>query len=237
MNDVDDRLRELLERKAAEVPPHIDVPRALRTRSRRRIGANAVLAVVVVLGLGAGAVGALRTIERAGGTTPGGSAPPPSSSQTSSPSAAVASCAAGGLRAQAQLEGAMGSREGAVLVSNDSGATCTLRGRPTLVLLDAAGAPQTDVTYEPTEPTWRVDDQPRPRGWPAVALAPGGVASFRVRWTNWCPDGRDAPTWTIDMGSGDRLEVPGTDEPGSPPCLDRSAGSTIEVGPFEPAGG
>jgi Protein of unknown function (DUF4232) len=236
MSDVDGRLRELFERKAAEVPPRTEVPEALRTRSRRRVAANAVLAAAVVVGLGAGAVLALRTIERAGGTTPGGSAPPPPSSGSPKP-AVVAPCVADELRGQAQLEGAMGSREGAVLVSNDSGATCTLRGRPTIVLLDAAGAAEPDVTSEPTEPTWRVEDQPPPRNWPVVELAPGGVASFRVRWTNWCPDGRGAPTWTIDMGSGDRLEVPGTNEAGSPPCLDRSAGSTIEVGPFEPAAG
>jgi hypothetical protein len=230
MNDVDDRLRKLFERKAAEVPPHAEVPEALRTRSRRRLAANAVLAAIVAVGLGAGAVGALRAVERPSGTTPGATMP-------SDSGASVGSCAGGGLRAAAQLEGAMGSREGAVLVSNESGTACTLRGRPTVVLLDPDGVPEPGVTSEPTEPTWRVDDRPQPPGWPVVTLAPGHDASFRVRWANWCPDDRDAPVWTIDIGSGGDVRVSGADEVGSPPCLDPSGGSTVEIGPFEPAPG
>jgi hypothetical protein len=221
MNDVDDRLRELFADKAAEVPPHLEVPQALRARSRRRIAVNAMLAAVVALGLGTGAVGALRLIERAGGTTPGdGTTSPPSPS----PSATIASCAAGQLRAAAQLEGAMGSREGVALVSNDSNTACTLRGHPTVVLLNADGAEEPDVTYQDTAPGWRVDGEPRPAGWPVVTLRPGGVASFRVRWTNWCPDGRDAPLWTIDMGPDGRVDVADTDAVGSPPCLGPSTG-------------
>jgi hypothetical protein len=251
MNDIDDLLRQLFERKAAEVQPHSVVPRTLRRRSRQRLALNGLLAGVVAIALGSGTVGALRSIDRAGGTTPGGqpSGPVATPSQTPNPSPTIATpsqtssespsgvvaCAPGALGAEAQIEGAMGSREGAILVTNDSDMICTLSGYPGLVLLDAGGAREPAVAYDQTDPAWRVNDEPRPAGWPVVTLRPGDVGSFRVRWTNWCPDGRDAPDWRIDMGSGS-VDVPGTDTAGSPPCLDQSAGSTLEVGPYEPVG-
>jgi hypothetical protein len=238
MNDVDDRLRELFEHKAAEVPPHTEVPRTLRRRSLRRLALNGLLAAIVVIALGSGAVGTLRTIDRAGGTTPGGApsgaVATPSEMPSESPSGTVA-CTPGGLGAEAQLEGAMGSREGAIVVTNESDTTCTLTGYPALVLLDARGVREPDVAYQRADPAWRVDDEPRPEGWPVVTLRPGGAALFRVRWTNWCPDGRVAPDWTVDVGLGS-VDVPGTDAAGPPPCLDQTAGSTLEVGPFEPVG-
>jgi Domain of unknown function (DUF4232) len=255
MTDVDDRLRELFERKAGEVPAHLEVPRRLRARSRRRIAINATLAAIVVLGLGVGAVGGLRAVDRSGGVIPGASGATgttgttgspaggatttaaASATGTSSPPAAAGSpCAAGQLRADARLEGAMGSRVGDVLVSNYSSTTCTLSGRPTVVLVDESGSPQPDASVDPTAPSWRVDDEPKPSGWPVVTLAPGGVASFRVRWANWCPDGRPAPLWAIEMPDG-RIPVYATDALDPPPCLASGSGVTLEVGPFEPSAG
>jgi hypothetical protein len=227
MTDVDDRLRELFERKAGEVPAHLEVPRRLRARSRRRIAINATLATIVVLGLGVGAVGGLRAVDRSGGVIPGATG---ATGTTGSP------CAAGQLRADARLEGAMGSRVGDVLVSNYSSTTCTLRGRPTVVLVDGSGSPQPDASVDPTAPSWKVDDEPKPSGWPVVTLAPGDVASFRVRWANWCPDGRPAPLWAIEMPDG-RIPVYATDALDPPPCLASESGVTLEVGPFEPSAG
>jgi hypothetical protein len=249
MTDVDDRLRELFERRASEVPPHLEVPRRLRARSRRRIALNATLTAIVVLGLGAGAVGGLRTVDRSGEITPGTSATghvspgqtasgQVSPTATPSPSAAAgSSCGAGQLRADAQLEGAMGSRVGDVLVSNYSSTTCTVSGRPTVVLLDENASPQPDVSVDPTAPAWRVDNDQKPSGWPVVTLGPGDAASFRVRWANWCPDGRPAPLWALEMPDG-RIPIYATDAIDPPPCLDTSTGATtLEVGPFEPSAG
>jgi hypothetical protein len=234
-SDLDARLREVLERKAAEVPPHLEVPRKLRSRSRRRIALNGAAVAVVVLCLAGAALGGLRAIERRGAITPGKTETVdrlPSATASASP--ALDACGAGELRADAQLEGAAGSRVGTVLVSNYSSTPCTLSGPPAIVVLLADAGTDDDVAIKSSAPSWRVEDRPKPPGWPVVTLAPGDVASLRLRWANWCPDGRPGPLWAIDMPDG-RLPIQATDGISPPPCLDSSANSTVEVGPFEPA--
>jgi len=67
-----------------------------------------------------------------------------------------------------------------------------------------------------------------------VTLAPGGVASVRIGWADWCPDGRAAPLWRVAIpGSGD-VDVNGIDAVSPPPCNGPGQPSTIQVGPFEP---
>jgi hypothetical protein len=248
MNDVDDRLRELLERKATDVPPHGTVPRTLRRRARRRVALNAVAAVAVVVALGGGAVGTLSVLDRADTTEPAGTSRPtqpvsatgaPASIQpTPTPATSTASsvpvvpaCTAGQLRIDAQLDGAMGSLGGELLASNYSSTTCTLRGVPAIALLDDRHHPVDGVDEQRTSPSWKVDREPKPEGWPIVTLGPGDVSSVRLRWSNWC--GASAPLWQLALG-GETTQVYGMDSYGTPPCNGADQPSILEIGPFEP---
>jgi hypothetical protein len=231
MRNVDERLRELFEAKAADVPPQGTVPPSLRSRARRRIALNAIVAVMVIAALGGGAVGALRSIERADRVTPGGK------SNGTTGSTTLGACAAGQLRADASLGGAMGSREGAILVENVSSTRCALQGYPRFRLLDASGRGAT-AAYEQrrTEPQWKADRASAPRGWPVVTLRPGARASVRLRWSNWCGTGSEAaPVWTLRVPGSGRIDVMAMDATSPPPCNGPGLPSTISVGPFEPA--
>jgi hypothetical protein len=149
------------------------------------------------------------------------------------------SCTSGQLRAIGSLEGAAGSREGVIDLSNFSDMPCTLQGNPEIELLDQNLQPITSgVTFVSSPPRWQVDGQPPPPGWPVVTVVPGGDAQFRIRWGNWCPDGRDAPLWRVQIpGSGTVDVINGMEEPGPPPCNGAGQDSTVEVGPFEPSAG
>jgi hypothetical protein len=134
------------------------------------------------------------------------------------------------------MEGAAGSREGAAVLTNFSGGTCTVQGRPAIVLLDQNLNPIiSGIVFEPAQPGWAVNRSPEPAGWPFVTLAPGDAASVRVRWGNWCPDGRAAPLWRMEIPGGGTVDVMGLDAVGPPPCNGQGQPSTIEVGPFEPS--
>jgi hypothetical protein len=143
-------------------------------------------------------------------------------------------CSPGQLRAVGTLEGAAGSREGAITVSNFSDVTCTLQGQPTITLLDNKLKPITSgVTYSSSPPGWQVNASPTPPGWPVVTIAPGQAASVRIRWSNWCPAGRSAPLWQLGVPQGN-IDVNGFDAALPPPCNGPGQPTTIEVGPFEP---
>jgi hypothetical protein len=143
-------------------------------------------------------------------------------------------CTSGQLRAVGTLEGAAGAREGAILVSNFSDATCTLEGTPAITLLDQNLNPITSgVAFSSTAAGWEADGSAAPPGWPVVTLAPGDAASVRLRWSNWCFD--DAPLWRMEIP--DSGTVMGLDATAPPPCNGPGQPSTIEVGPFEPGGG
>jgi len=137
------------------------------------------------------------------------------------------------------MQGAAGSRGGAIGATNFSDKTCTTQGRPTITLLDRHLHPITSgVTFASSPPGWAVNRSPKPAGWPVVTLRPGHTASFRVRWSNWCPDGRAAPLWRIHVPGGGTVDVAnGMDSVSPPPCNGRGQSSTIEVGPFEPSAG
>jgi hypothetical protein len=89
------------------------------------------------------------------------------------------------------------------------------------------------VTFSSSPPAWKADGMSQPAGWPVVTLAPFKSASFRVRWGNWCPQGRTAPLWRIHIGSG-TVDANGLEAVSPPPCNGPGLPSTIEVGPFEP---
>ncbi|MEA2460609.1 MAG: hypothetical protein QOH90_786 [Actinomycetota bacterium] len=134
------------------------------------------------------------------------------------------------------MEGAAGSREGSLAVSNFSDTTCTLSGTPEITLLDDNLDPITSgVVFSPSPAQWEADGSPQPQSWPTVTLNPGDAASVRIRWSNWCPDGRSAPLWRIQFSDGGYLDVNGMDAVAPPPCNGATQPSTIEVGPFEPA--
>jgi hypothetical protein len=241
---MDDDLRETLQRKADDVRPRRGVPPSLGRRAGRRIALNSLLfgttAVVVV----AGAIVGFRAFTGPPAVGPGHSPSPTQHASSPAPGATTASgtptpagapaCTSGELRANGSLQGAAGSREGVIDVANFSDTTCTLQGRPDVTLLASPGHEITSgITFMDAGPGWMVDGDPQPAGWPVVTLQAGDSASVRVRWGNWCPQGRAAPLWQIDIpGDGPLPVTNGMDEP--PPCNGEGVPSTIEVGPFEP---
>jgi hypothetical protein len=234
---MDDELRDLFHRRADDVPPHREVPQALARRARRRVALNGLAVGALVVVLAAGAFAGVRLLGGPGTAQPGVS---PTATVQPSPttSGTAAACTSGQLRAVGTLEGAAGSREGAVALTNLSDQTCTVRGTPLITLLDENLDPITDgVTFDPSPPQWEADAQPEPEGWPVVTVAPGDVASVRIRWSNWCPQGSVPPLWRMEVPGGGTVDVLGLDAAEPPPCNGPDQPSTIAVGPFEPAPG
>jgi hypothetical protein len=240
MSDMRDDLRELLQRRADGVPPHRDVPRSLVARARRRVALNALgvgLAVAVAAG---GVFAGLRAFDTAPAPQPAGkphpstvvTSPPP----TSPPPAAVTACTGSQLRAVGSMQGAAGSLEGGVSFTNFSDRTCTVQGRPGLVLLDQNHHLVTGYTLSSSPPGWKANASPKPAGWPVVKLRPGASAMVRIRWSNWCPQGRAAPLWRFPGLGGGSVDVVNGMEM-APPCNGPGQPATIEEGPFEAATG
>lgn len=222
---MESEVREFLSRKARDVPPQLEVPRSLGTLVRRRIVMNAVVAGTTVAAAVALAFLSLRGIGAAPGPIPivPGTPPP--------------ACAFADLRATGSMEGAAGSREGSIVLTNRSAESCTLEGTPTIELLDASGPITSGVSFEPAPAGWEVAGSPEPTGWPVVTLGPADAASVRVRWSNWCPDGRAAPTWRVEIPGGAAVEVDGLETVFPPPCNGSAEPSGVEIGPFEPLPG
>lgn len=236
MTDMDDELRELLQRKADDVAPHLEVPRSLASRGRLRVSLNALGVGVTVLLLAAGTIAGLRAVGRPPAYRPLGTSPS-TVQPTPSPSMTPA-CTSALLRSVGSMEGAAGSRVGAIGLTNLSEETCTLQGTPAITLLDQNLDPIiSDVSFGSSPAGWVANGSPEPPGWPVVALAPGDSASVRVSWSNWCPNGGAAPLWRIEIPGGGLLDVNGMDSLTPPPCNGQGLPSTIEVGPFEPGAG
>jgi hypothetical protein len=225
MNQIQDEVREL--------PPHLDVPESMKGRVRRRIALNALAAGLMIAIIAGGAVVGLRAIGATNDQPADGGG-----SRTRVPITSPTStdpCTSGQLRATGSMEGAAGSRDGAVQLTNLSDATCTLTGTPTVTVLDPNQQPiSTGVTFGSTPPGWDANARPTPAGWPVVTLAPGDIASVRVSWSNWCPQGRAAPLWQLTIPGSGSVDVTGFDALDPPPCNGAGLGSTIDVGPFEP---
>jgi len=133
------------------------------------------------------------------------------------------------------MEGAAGSREGAIRFTNYSNTTCTLQGTPKITLLDGNLRPITSgVVFVSSPPGWKANASPQPAGWPVVTLAPFHSASVRIRWSNWCPQGRSAPVWRMTIPGGGTTDVNGFEAISPPPCNGAGQPSTIAEGPFEP---
>jgi hypothetical protein len=231
---MDDEIRQLLRRKADEIPRRRAIPVSLTRRVRLRVARNAVALGTMIVLLGAGTFVGARALNAPGSHKP--VRPASSSPKVSTPPASPTACNSGQLRAVGILEGAAGSREGAISLTNFSDTTCTLQGEAKISLLDENRNPITSgVTFSPSPAGWEVNASPAPPGWPVVTLAPGQAASIRIRWSNWCPDGRPAPLWQVVVPGGGPIDVNGFDSAGVPPCNGQGQPSTVEVGPYEPA--
>jgi hypothetical protein len=236
----------MMRKKADEVPRHGAVPGSLTRRVRFRVARNSAAVALMIVLLGAGTFVGARALNGPGSPKPvppastrtaqqSPSALPSPSPSPTSPASATA-CDSGQLRAVGTFEGAAGSREGAITLSNFSDATCTVQGQPTITLLNHHLKPITSgVVFSATPAGWQVNASPTPPGWPVVTLAPGNAASVRIRWSNWCPDGRSAPLWRIGIPGSGTVDVNGFDAANPPPCNGQGQPSTIEIGPFEPA--
>jgi hypothetical protein len=236
MNDDLTKLENVLRDRAAEVPYLQEVPRKMLVRARRRVVRNALSSIVAaglfVAGVSAG-LASLGTLRSANRVIPEGSP----GVHSSAPASSTASCIAADLRATAALGGAAGSEVGSIDLTNLSGGTCTLSGRPILALFTSAGH-EVSVHVVDVVPQWQANGASPPHGWPVVSLRPGAAAAIRVRWTNACPQLADPALWSVDLGDGSgRLDVFGADTVYPPPCNGAGEPSTLEVGPFEPSAG
>jgi hypothetical protein len=57
---------------------------------------------------------------------------------------------------------------------------------------------------------------------------------MRVRWSNWCLQGRKAPLWQIHIPGSGTVNGNGMEAVSPPPCNGAGQPSTVERGPFEP---
>jgi hypothetical protein len=228
MDDDLNQLEQMLRDRAAEVPYVQDVPPRMLARARRRVARNAVASVLGAVLIVAGATAGFANLHGANGTVPGGSG---SVAPTST------ACAATDLHGTVSLDGAAGSVEGSIDLTNVGGATCTLKGRPAVSIWNSQGqAVALQVTA--SEPQWKVNTEPQPQGWPVVSLQPGSAASVRVRWSNPCPQLSGPVSWKIDLGNGaGTLDASSADASFVPPCNGPTEPSRLEVGPFEPSAG
>jgi hypothetical protein len=230
MDDDLNQLEQVLRDRAAEVPHVQDVPPTMLMRARRRVARNAVAsvlgAVLIVAGASAGFAN-LGVLRGSGDALP----------RSSGSIAPLTGCAASDLQGRVSLDGAMGSAEGSIDLTNTGAATCTLMGRPTVSISDAQGN-EVRVQVTASEPQWKVNTAPQPKGWPVVTLQPGSAASVRVRWSNACPQLSGPVSWKIDLGNGaGTIDASSADASFVPPCNGPTEPSTLEVGPFEPSAG
>lgn len=230
---MDDVVREMLHAEARQLPVRREVPRSLEGRVRRRLARNAAFVAATLGVLVFGSFAGVRALQSP--TRPVPIAPAHSPSPSHARSRGVAACAASQLRAVATTDGAAGSVEGAIDVTNFSDTACTLEGTPRLTLFDDNGRRiESGVTFTSSPPGWKANAQSRPAGWPTVTLRPGDAASVRIRWSNWCPQDRAAPLWRLTVPDDGKVDVNGLDAAAPPPCNGPGQPSTIEVGPFEP---
>src|SRR6266542_2091375 len=170
MLDVEERVREMLRRRAADVPPHVQAPPGMLRRAWRRILVAFTGGAVAVTLLAVGAAAGVRLLNR----------PSEVGSQVTAPA-----CSAAELRGTVRLQGAQGHVVGSLVVVYAGSRTCSLQGQPRLMILDRKG------TYLAVEegliaPWWTVQSRPEPKRWPVVTLLPGGSARLHVVWNSWC---------------------------------------------------
>src|SRR5947208_135016 len=98
MTQIDEELRDLLRRKADEVPLHGGVPSTLVGRARRRIALNSVGVGLAVIALAGGTFASVRAIQQHQAS------PRPFASGATNPAATTSACTSGQLRAVGSMD-------------------------------------------------------------------------------------------------------------------------------------
>jgi hypothetical protein len=213
MPDLEERVRDLLERRAADVGPRLEVPPTLVRRARLRFVAYAAIACVVIAVVAVGAGAAIRAMPSAPVEHPG-------VENSSAPYVPPGGCSADQLAATGTVEGAAGSRDGTITVRNTSATTCVVNGWPSVVLEHANGAPITDGV--------EISTGPGPKA--SITLRPGQTTQFTYQWSNWCLT--DTPTWRLSAAAGGQVTIEGVGAE-APPCNGPGMPSTITLGAYE----
>ena len=215
MSDMDDRVRDLLRRKADDVPPHRDVPPSLTRRAHRRMAVNGAVVGAVALVLIAGVfVGfqafagsppkqpigqpSATTATHPSRTTRPSHSPHPKASTvpivlppSPPPSGGTtpARCTVGHLQiAEAGSNGAAGSIQVKVSLRNVGQTSCSLEGYPGMALL--SGSTQLPTTVIRGSSVVVPAIHPR-----LVVLAPGQRAAYVFGYSD-VPGGPTCPAST-----------------------------------------
>jgi hypothetical protein len=230
MADVEDRLREVLNRKAGDVQPLPEPPTGMLRRARRRVALTVTGGVLAATLVAAGAFLSVRAVVVAGNGLPAGHVPAPSGSVTPP---LVGGCLPSSIAGVVSLDGAAGSYVGSILLTNTGSGSCVLSGRPKIELIGPGGP--FDVRLASTQPWWMANQSGEPEGWPVVTLGPGDAAEIRTSWSNWCA-GRPPTSWRITLsgvGQSQSVAVP-VDQSAVPNCMATGSPSLVQRGPFEP---
>jgi hypothetical protein len=215
MLDVEERVREMLRRRAADVPPHAKTPPGMLRRAWRRIVVAFTGGVVTVAILAVGAAAGVRLLNQSSGV----------GSQVT-----ASACRAAELRGAVHFAGEQGPHlVGSLEVINVGNQTCSLRGQPSLVIVDRHGTPLA-IEEGSIGPWWTAQSRPEPKGWPVVTLQPGALARLHVVWASWCGFAQPA-VWRIWLRDAGSLDLP---DPKSQQPQCEGVSSKVQVGPFEP---
>jgi Protein of unknown function (DUF4232) len=225
MTDDEVRLEEVLRDKASEVPQFQELPAKTAGRAKRRVGRNVAASILVAGFVLIAASWGISNLRSPTQVVPGGS--PTSQAPLGN------GCSLPDLTASAKLDGAAGSVEGLLFLTNGGTTSCTLSGRPTILLEPTSGQTLNGEVVINGAPEWKKYGSPEPPGWPVVTLDPDSSASATIRWSNACPQIEGAVRWEITDASGSVMVDPSRTTL-VPPCNGPSEPSTLEVGPYEP---
>jgi Protein of unknown function (DUF4232) len=215
MLDVEDQVREMLQRRAGDVPPHFQAPPGMLRRAWRRILVAFTGGIVALALVGVGAAAGIRLVRQPGAVGSQAAAHP---------------CQAAELRGIVRLQSDQGHVFGSLDVTNAGNETCSLRDQPQLMIVDRHGAPLV-IEEGSVLPWWFFQSRPEPKGWPVVTLQPSESAQLHVVWTSWCGSSDHPAVWRIWLRGAGSLDLP--DPKGqAPQCYGVS--SKVQVGPFEP---
>ena len=220
MSDMDDRLRDLLRRKADDVPPHRDVPNSMIRRAHRRMAANAALvggiALVLIVGVFAGLqafAGSSPPVQpltspttpaphptatahspRSGSSHSPGTVSSPTPSSQPTGATTPARCTVAHLQVKEfGSNGAAGSIQVEISMKNLGSSPCSLEGYPGMLLLSGTTPLHTKVLRGSSVvvPSIKVR---------LVTLAPGHVAAYVFGYS-------DVPTGNETCPTSTNLEV------------------------------
>jgi len=213
MSDMDDRVRDLLRRKADDVPPHRDVPQSMVRRAHRRMAVNGAVVGAVALVLIAGVFVGFQAFAGSNPVQPIGKpttpAPHPTathshsphpgtshspgtvSSPSPSPSGATtpARCTVGHLQIrEVGSNGAAGSIQVEISMRNVGSTSCSLEGYPGMLLLSGTTPLHTSVIRGSSVVVPPIKVR-------LVQLAPGERATYVFGYSD-VPGGPTCPTST-----------------------------------------